>query len=330
MVQWPGSPTPKSFVEEMGNAATFYSNKILMEFKNTGDAGKPHVDFVKQFKSIVENLTSYVKEHHMTGLTWNPKGGDAKSAPTTTGPPPPKSGGPPPPPPKDFDSKPAPKKEVAVDAGALFSQINSIGSGQTKLQLRHVKNEEKTKNRKPEEKVATVGEITSKKVAKKRITGKPRIELQDSKWFVENQDGNKDIVIEITGTKEAVYINLCDNCNVTIKGKFNQVVMDNCVKTNLIFDTVVASSELVNCKSVKVQVLGKVPTILVDKVDGFHVYLSKDSLDTVIVSSKSSEMNVSVPIENDEFKEMPIPEQFQTRFDQKKGTIVTETNSHLG
>jgi len=219
----------------------------------------------------------------------------------------------------------------AQDAGALFAQLNSIGSGDTKLALRHVESHEKTKNRKAEEKVSTVGEIKSKAVKKSRITGKPSLELRDSKWMVENYDGNKELTVEITSTKEACYIHMCDNCNVIIKGKFNSVTMDNCVKTNLIFDTVVASVEVVNCKSIKVQVNGQVPTMLVDKTDGCGIYLSKTSLHTTIVSSKSSEMNVSVPTgDEDEMKEMPIPEQFVTVYDQKSGKIETESNAHLG
>lgn len=45
----------------------------------------------------------------------------------------------------------------------------------------------------------------------------------------------------------------------------------------------------------KFQVLGKVPTISIDKTDGCQMYLSPESLDVEIVSSKSSEMNVLVP-----------------------------------
>lgn len=49
------------------------------------------------------------------------------------------------------------------------------------------------------------------------------------------------------------------------------------------------------------QVLGKVPTISIDKTDGCQIYLSKDSLDVEIISSKSSEMNVLVPKANGDF-----------------------------
>lgn len=49
------------------------------------------------------------------------------------------------------------------------------------------------------------------------------------------------------------------------------------------------------------KVLGKVPTISINKTEGCQVYLSKDSLHCDIVSAKSSEMNILVPQDNDEF-----------------------------
>lgn len=47
--------------------------------------------------------------------------------------------------------------------------------------------------------------------------------------------------------------------------------------------------------------MGKVPTISINKTDGCHVYLSKNSLDCEIVSAKSSEMNVLIPSEGGDF-----------------------------
>lgn len=43
------------------------------------------------------------------------------------------------------------------------------------------------------------------------------------------------------------------------------------------------------------------PTITIDKTDGCQMYLSKDSMDVEIVSSKSSEMNVLIPKANGEY-----------------------------
>ncbi|KAI5635591.1 hypothetical protein NE865_11671 [Phthorimaea operculella] len=72
------------------------------------------------------------------------------------------------------------------------------------------------------------------------------------------------------------------------------------------------------------RVLGKVPTISIDKTDGCQIYLSKDSLDVEIVSSKSSEMNVLVPKGNGDYTELPIPEQYKTMLN-KQGTGLNTT-----
>ena len=73
------------------------------------------------------------------------------------------------------------------------------------------------------------------------------------------------------------------------------------------FDDVVGIVEIINSKDVKVQVMGKVPTISINKTDGCHVYLSKNSLDCEIVSAKSSEMNVLIPTEGGDFVSFLIP-----------------------
>jgi adenylyl cyclase-associated protein len=74
------------------------------------------------------------------------------------------------------------------------------------------------------------------------------------------------------------------------------------------------------------QVLGKVPTISIDKTDGCQMYLSPESLDVEIVSSKSSEMNVLVPKGNGDYTEYPIPEQYKTTVVPGKGlsTVIIE------
>ena len=66
------------------------------------------------------------------------------------------------------------------------------------------------------------------------------------------------------------------------------------------------------------QVLGSAPTINVEKTDGCQMFLSQDSLGVNIISSKSSEMNVMIPTE-EEFLEIAVPEQFRTTV---KGTTL--------
>jgi adenylyl cyclase-associated protein len=55
-----------------------------------------------------------------------------------------------------------------------------------------------------------------------------------------------------------------------------------------------ASCEIVNSARIKIQSRGICPSIAIDKTDGIVVYLSKDSLDSEIVCTKSSEMNVII------------------------------------
>ena len=56
------------------------------------------------------------------------------------------------------------------------------------------------------------------------------------------------------------------------------------------------------------------------------MFLSSESLGINIISSKSSEMNVLIP-KDDEFVEIPVPEQFRTTVSgMKLETVPTEHN----
>lgn len=151
------------------------------------------------------------------------------------------------------------------------------------------------------------------------------LELEGKKWRVENQENATNLVISDTELKQVAYVFKCTNSTLQIKGKINSITLDNCKKLGLVFDDVVGIVEIINSRDIKVQVMGKVPTISINKTDGCHVYLSKNSLDCEIVSAKSSEMNVLIPTEGGDFTEFPVPEQFKTVWNgQKLVTTVTE------
>ena len=151
------------------------------------------------------------------------------------------------------------------------------------------------------------------------------LELEGKKWRVENQENVTNLVISDTELKQVAYVFKCTNSTLQIKGKINSITLDNCKKLGLVFDDVVGIVEIINSRDIKVQVMGKVPTISINKTDGCHVYLSKNSLDCEIVSAKSLEMNVLIPTEGGDFTEFPVPEQFKTVWNgQKLVTTVTE------
>lgn len=145
-----------------------------------------------------------------------------------------------------------------------------------------------------------------------------RFELEGGKkWFVEHQSDNHKIEIEAT-MSQTIYIFKCEKSTIQIHGKCNSITVDSCKKINVVFDNAISQLEVVNCQSVKAQVMGKVSSVQVDKCDGFDMYLSKESINAEFVTAKSSALNISVPTEDDDFKEFAVPEQFKTIWDGKK------------
>ena len=84
----------------------------------------------------------------------------------------------------------------------------------------------------------------------------------------------------------------------------------------LLVQGALSGMEVVNSKRMKLQVKDRLPSVAIDKTDGIVVGLPWASRDTIITSSKSSEMNVTFPVaeaEDAEWIEQPIPEQFVTK-----------------
>lgn len=103
----------------------------------------------------------------------------------------------------------------------------------------------------------------------------------------------------------------------------------NCSKTSILLDSTVSSLSISNCPSFTAQILGKVPTILIDGTDGGQVYLSAASLEVEIVTSKSSSINISLPVGGEEegvFEEKAVPEQMKTIV--QNGKLVTTIVEH--
>ncbi|XP_028278343.1 adenylyl cyclase-associated protein 1 [Parambassis ranga] len=329
------APKPGPYVKEMQDAAMFYTNRVLKEYK---DKDKTHVDWVKSYVSIWTELQNYIKQHHTTGLTWSKTGAVASasaappSAPAGGAPPPP----PPGPPPPALDLSGPGGDSGADNRNALFASINK-GSDITRG-LKHVSDDQKThKNptlRGQSAPVRTGPKPFSSAAPRPAASATPTrtlppvLELDGKKWKVENQENAQDLLISDTELKQVVYAFKCNKSTLQVKGKINSITIDNCKKMGLVFDDVVGIVEVINCKDVKVQVMGKIPTISINKTDGCHVYLSSDSLNCQIVSAKSSEMNILVPNKDGEFTELPVPEQFMTVWDGKK--LVTTASEIAG
>jgi adenylyl cyclase-associated protein len=330
-------PTPAPFVKEAFEASMFYVNRVRKDYKGKAE----HEDWVKAWIEIFNELQKYVRQVHTTGIVYNSAPGSAPpssssssaaaapSKPSTGGPPPP-----PPPPPADIFAdvkKSAAPSGDKDDRSALFAEINKgsgITSGLKKVtaDMQTHKNPNLRAANTVPAKTSTAGGAKGAAAATAPAVQKPpRTELENYKnWAVEHHKGNREIVIEITDMKQTVYIYKCENSVVQIKGKVNSITVDGCKKTSVAFENLLGQIEVINSQSVEIQTLGTLPTVSIQKTDGCQVYLSKDSLDAEIVSSKSSEMNILVPCgEDGDFTEFAIPEQFKTTFNKQKKKLDT-------
>ena len=82
----------------------------------------------------------------------------------------------------------------------------------------------------------------------------PKFGLEGKKWVVEFQRNNSGLVIEECEVNQSVYVYKCDGSTIQVKGKVNNIILDSCKKTAVVFKSVVSSCEFINCQSVQMQV----------------------------------------------------------------------------
>jgi adenylyl cyclase-associated protein len=339
-------------IHEIFKYAIVTSGLFFSLFTSTRDVN--HVNWVKLWLQLLGELQAYVKQHHTTGVSWNStrrsqkfnaaraaKSGASSSNGITNGnsaaaaPPPP-----PPPPMPNFsellaeETKANKQATNGVSNEALFAELNK-GADITKG-LRSVRDDQKT-HKNPNLRAGAVVpapvssgvSLNSKASNVSNVSQKPPVfELVDKKWKVEFQQGRADLVIDQTDLKHTVYVYQCRDCTLTVKGKVNSILIDSCNKVGLLFDDVLSTVEFINSKNVQMQVLGRVPTVAIEKTDSCQVYLSRNSMDTEIVSSKSSSMNVLIPNANDDdYVEHPVPEQFKTVINANRKLTTTPTEA---
>jgi adenylyl cyclase-associated protein len=144
---------------------------------------------------------------------------------------------------------------------------------------------------------------------------------------------SKPIEIEAEIT-HSILISKCTNTTIVIKGKANAVTIENTNRLSIVVDSLVSSVDVVKSQNFALQVMGTIPTVLLDQLDGAQIYFSKDSIATRVFTSKSAGVNINVFAgdggEDDDYKELPLPSQICTYYDEAKGDLVNEIVSHSG
>ena len=307
-----------------------------------------------------------MKQHYPFGVTWNNQSGidpqqalqevqsgQGAQSPQSRG----ASGAPPPPPPPlpSFDGPPPPppmpsngiaSQSESSDMGAVFDQI-SRGSAVTSG-LRKVDKSEMTHKNPALRASAPIPAAPSRSSSQTSLRGKspmpnkkpkpesmrtkkpPRKELEGNKWLVENYD-NPGQIVDIDATiSHSILITRCSKTTIRVTGKANAISIDNCTQCSLVIDSLVSGVDVIKSPKFEMQVLGMLPTIMLDQVDGGAIYLSKDSLATEIFTSKCTSINVNLPgkSENDDYEEKPLPEQLKSQV--RDGVLVSEIVEYAG
>lgn len=338
-------PNPASAVQAALEAMDFHAIKVMQK-KNP-----PETAWINALKTFMKDFVEWCKENCKMGLDWKVGGEDpipyfeacplgsapgaaqksagGKGKGKAAAPPVPKGGFKPPPPPEEGTgggTKPAGGGGMAD----VMSAINGFSTGG----LKKVTDDMKCKNMKdapvkeaPKPKAAQRPSVTGGRFVK-GPKGPPRKELEkDVNWIIENYEGETIALEEVEKSQSVCMIN-CKNTTLKIGGRVKSVSIDGCERAGVVTKDVISTVELVNSDRCQVQIDGKVMMVSVDKCNGFGLWLNKDSLECEIVTSKSSEMNVTIPDPDGDALdtiEMPIPEQFVTKVVGKK--TQTEVSS---
>lgn len=328
-------PGADKYVEEVLGGARMYGNRIMTAHKGK-DTADP--DWVKAFVNLCGALIAYIKEHHARGLQWNASGvtveealKEVRSGPTSKGsavvPPPP-----PPPPPPSFDTPPAPPQPAlrsppGGDMSSVFADLNrgeSVTSGLKKVdksQMTH-----KNPSLRSQDAAPTLDRSDSSSSGRGKSPQPPRKpesmrqkkpskkELEGNKWTIENFE-NEQTPIELEATRnQSILVSKCKGVTIKVNGKANAISLDGCSKTDMLIESLVSSVDVINSSSFRLQVMGSLPAVQLDKVDGAIIFLSKESLHTEVYTSKCSSINITLPPAGDEddSTECPVPEQIKS------------------
>lgn len=128
---------------------------------------------------------------------------------------------------------------------------------------------------------------------------------------------------------QSILISRCTKTTIRVIGKANAISLDNCTQVSLVIDSLVSAVDVIKSPRFELQVLGTLPTIMLDQVDGAAIYLNRGSLGTEVFTSKCSGINVNLPgLDGEDYEEKSLPEQVRSVV--RDGFMVSEVVQHAG
>lgn len=350
---------PHKHVENTLGSAQYYGNRVI---KDNKDKDQTQIDWIQSFLGIFKDLTEYIKLHFASGIKWNFNGkpvqevvkaftaAPAAAAGPPPPPPPPAGGLPPPPPPPgpppvlqiNSEEKAPPPNAQAGGFGAVFSELNqgeAVTKGLRKVdksQMTHKNPSLRASSTVPDgESVSARGKspapLRKPKPESMRVKKPPVKVLEGNKWTIEHYEKEAEPITIEAQLSHSILISKCINTTIIIKGKANAVTIENTNRLNLIVDTLISSVDVVKSQNFALQVMGTVPSVLMDSIDGAQIYFSKESTATRIIHSKSAGINLNVISgPDDDYIEVPLPGQIESYYDPEKKALVDQIVSHAG
>jgi len=148
--------------------------------------------------------------------------------------------------------------------------------------------------------------------------------LVDKKWVIENQTEFCSIDVSCD---QRVYIYNCFGSKMEINGKANSITVDNCREFGFVFDSVIAQVEILNSTNVQGQMHQNCPSISIDGSSRITIFVSEAATENIeIFTSRVTDSTLQVR-NGEEFKEVPIPEQFKTTL--RENVPKTEPVQHM-
>ncbi|KAJ4407130.1 suppressor of rasval19 [Gnomoniopsis sp. IMI 355080] len=350
---------PHKHVENTLGSAQYYGNRVI---KDNKDKDQTQVEWIQSFLGIFKDLIEYIKQHFPSGIKWNFNGKPVQevvkafsAAPVAAAggppPPPPPAGGLPPPPPPpgpppvlqiNSEEKAAAAPSTAAGGfGAVFSELNqgeAVTKGLRKVdksQMTHKNPALRASSTVPDGEGSARGKspapLRKPKPESMRVKKPPVKVLEGNKWTIEHYEKEAEPITIEAQLSHSILISKCNNSTIIVKGKANAVTIENTNRLNLIVDTLVSSVDVVKSQNFALQVMGTVPSVLMDSIDGAQVYFSKESTATRIIHSKSAGINLNVISgPDDDYVEVPLPGQIESYYDPEKKALVDEIVSHAG
>ena len=267
--------------------------RVLKDFK---DKDKNQVDWCRSFSQYTTALTAYIEEYLPTGLEWNPSG-----------------------PPVDSGAAPPPATPQAATQSSPSgpSIADSFKGGNVTEGLKKVERSQMT-HKNPELKTSSLVQAKDSGLNKPMKSDvsipkrDPVMRLEKKRWRIEHYENKQDLVVSPTELSHTLYVFNCSKCTIVVNAKINSITLDKCFHVAVVFEDVISQFETVNCQRIEAQSNGQLPLINIDKTDQISIYLSDKSVNAEIIQAKSSAMNILMPTEGGEFKEIALPEQFRS------------------